>query len=78
MIGIQIVSARIGGVTGDGLAANIRKHYSPWLLYGLIVLLLVPGGSIAPAVTIWFLWSRLLRHSWVSRQGDTIGVVGSR
>lgn len=41
MIGIQIVSARIGRVTGDGIAANIRKHYSPWLLYGLVVLLLV-------------------------------------
>ena len=27
MIGIQIVSARIGRVTGHGLAANIRDHY---------------------------------------------------
>jgi len=27
MIGIQIVSARIGRVTGHGLAANIRQHY---------------------------------------------------
>jgi len=41
MIGIQVVSARIGRVTGDGIAANIRKHYPPWLLYGLVVLLLV-------------------------------------
>lgn len=41
MIAIQVVSARIGRVTGDGIAANIRKHYPPWLLYGLIVLLLV-------------------------------------
>lgn len=40
MVGIQIVSARIGRVTGDGLAANIRSHYSPWLLYGLVGLLL--------------------------------------
>jgi NRAMP (natural resistance-associated macrophage protein)-like metal ion transporter len=41
MVGIQVVSARIGRVTGDGLAANIRKHYPPWLLYGIVTLLLV-------------------------------------
>ncbi len=41
MVGIQTVSARIGRVTGHGLAANIRKHYSPWLLHGIVVLLLV-------------------------------------
>jgi NRAMP (natural resistance-associated macrophage protein)-like metal ion transporter len=41
MVGIQVVSARIGRVTGDGLAANIRKHYPPWLLYGIVGLLLV-------------------------------------
>jgi len=41
MIGIQIVSARIGRVTGHGLAANIRDHYPPWLLHGVVGLLLV-------------------------------------
>ena len=41
MVGIQTVSARIGRVTGRGLAANIRRHYPPWLLYGIVVLLLV-------------------------------------
>src|ERR1700687_4905246 len=41
MVGIQIVSARIGRVTGYGLAANIRRHYPPWLLYGIVVLLLI-------------------------------------
>lgn len=40
MVGIQIVSARIGRVTGHGLAANIRRHYPPWLLYGIVALLL--------------------------------------
>lgn len=40
MVGIQMVSARIGCVTGKGLAANIRKVYSPWLLYGIVLLLL--------------------------------------
>src|SRR5436305_14493032 len=41
MIGIQIVSARIGRVTGRGVAANIRAHYSPGLLYGIVGLLLI-------------------------------------
>ena len=41
MVGIQTVSARIGRVTGNGLAANIRRHYPPWLLYVIVVLLLI-------------------------------------
>jgi NRAMP (natural resistance-associated macrophage protein)-like metal ion transporter len=41
MVGIQIVSARIGRVTGHGLATNIRRHYPGWLLYAIVGLLLV-------------------------------------
>ena len=41
MIGIQIVSAQIGRVTGHGLAANIREHYPKPLLYGIVSLLLI-------------------------------------
>src|SRR5260221_8477908 len=41
MIGIQIVSARIGRVTGQGLAANIRQNYPRSLLYAVVSLLLV-------------------------------------
>ena len=41
MVGIQIVSARIGRVTGHGLAANIRDHFPPWLLHTVVGLLLV-------------------------------------
>ena len=41
MVGIQIVSARIGRVSGLGLAGNIRRHYSAWLLYTLVSLLVV-------------------------------------
>jgi Mn2+/Fe2+ NRAMP family transporter len=36
MVGIQMVSARNGRVTGHGLAANIRRRYPRWLLYSLI------------------------------------------
>ena len=41
MVGIQIVSARIGRVTGKGLAENIREYYPRWLVYGIVTLLLV-------------------------------------
>jgi NRAMP (natural resistance-associated macrophage protein)-like metal ion transporter len=41
MVGIQLVSARIGRVTGRGLSANIRRAYGPWLLHPIVLLLLV-------------------------------------
>ncbi len=41
MVGIQVVSARIGRVSGHGLATNIRRHYPSWLLYGVVGLLLI-------------------------------------
>ena len=41
MVGIQVVSARIGRVTGHGLATNLRRHYPHWLLYAIVGLLLV-------------------------------------
>ncbi|MFC3110989.1 NRAMP family divalent metal transporter [Undibacterium arcticum] len=41
MVGIQLVSARLGRVTGRGLAANIRRAYPPSLLYLIVLLLLV-------------------------------------
>src|SRR2546425_8778423 len=41
MVGIQIVSARIGRVTGHGIARNIRDHYPRPLLYFVVGLLLL-------------------------------------
>ncbi|MDB5927089.1 MAG: iron transporter [Betaproteobacteria bacterium] len=41
MVAIQLVSARIGRVTGHGLAANMRRYYPAWLTYGIVCLLLV-------------------------------------
>ena len=41
MAAIQEISARIGRVTGQGIAGNIRAHYSPWLLRAIVGLLLV-------------------------------------
>jgi NRAMP (natural resistance-associated macrophage protein)-like metal ion transporter len=40
MAAIQEISARIGRVTGHGIAGNIRAHYSPSLLRAIVLLLL--------------------------------------
>jgi NRAMP (natural resistance-associated macrophage protein)-like metal ion transporter len=41
MIGIQMLSARIGWVTGEGLAANINKMFPRWFTKTLVGLLVV-------------------------------------
>jgi NRAMP (natural resistance-associated macrophage protein)-like metal ion transporter len=41
MVAIQVISAKIGRVTGHGLASNIFKHYPAWLLYCVVGLLLL-------------------------------------
>ena len=51
MVGIQIVSARIGRVTGKGLAANIRRLFPRWVLLS-VVLLLVVANTINIAADI--------------------------
>ncbi len=41
MIAIQMVSARIGHITGRGLAANIRMSFPRWVLVGVVGLLML-------------------------------------
>src|SRR5256886_13588494 len=41
MVGIQMVSARIGRVTGHGLASNIGRHFPRPVLYSIVALLVV-------------------------------------
>jgi Mn2+/Fe2+ NRAMP family transporter len=41
MAAIQEISARIGRTSGAGLAANIRRHYPPWILQSIVCLLCV-------------------------------------
>ena len=41
MVGIQVVSAQIGRVSGKGLAGNIREHFPAWLVRSIVALLLV-------------------------------------
>lgn len=62
MAAIQEMCARIGLVTGRGLAANIKKHYSRWVLYTTTLLLLVANifnigadlGAMTKAVQLVF------------------------
>jgi NRAMP (natural resistance-associated macrophage protein)-like metal ion transporter len=51
MVGIQMVSARIGRVTGHGLAANIRRRFPRPVLHA-IVLMLVVANTINVAADI--------------------------
>ena len=41
MTAIQEISARVGRVTGRGIAANLRHYYPRWLLFPVIALLLI-------------------------------------
>jgi NRAMP (natural resistance-associated macrophage protein)-like metal ion transporter len=41
MVGIQMVSARLGYITGKGLAANVKAVFPAPVLYGIVGLLLV-------------------------------------
>jgi NRAMP (natural resistance-associated macrophage protein)-like metal ion transporter len=41
MVGIQMVSARLGFITGKGLAANVKGVFPHFVLYGIVGLLLI-------------------------------------
>jgi NRAMP (natural resistance-associated macrophage protein)-like metal ion transporter len=41
MVAIQQISARVGRITGKGLAGNLRQHYPNWLLQSIVALLFV-------------------------------------
>jgi len=44
MVAIQLVSAKIGRVTGIGIAGNMKKYYPRWIMVSLIFLML--GANI--------------------------------
>jgi NRAMP (natural resistance-associated macrophage protein)-like metal ion transporter len=60
MSGIQEISARIGRVTGQGIAANLRQYYPRWLLYSMVGPVVVANvinlgadiGAMAAAATL--------------------------
>jgi NRAMP (natural resistance-associated macrophage protein)-like metal ion transporter len=41
MAAVQEISGRIGRVTGQGIAGNIRRYYPAWLLYPVVILLVL-------------------------------------
>ena len=41
MVSVQLMCARLGMVTGRGLASAIRQRYPPWVLWGACLLLIV-------------------------------------
>ncbi len=70
MVSIQLIAARIGQVTGHGLATNIRRHYPAWLLYSLVLLLVIANAiNIAADIAAMADAARLLvggmRHAYV-------------
>ena len=60
MAAIQEISARIGRVTGQGIAGNLRAHYPAWLVQPIVLLLLVANtinlgadlGAMGEALTL--------------------------
>lgn len=39
MVAVQAICARIGRTTGRGIAGNLRRHYPPWLVQTIVILL---------------------------------------
>ena len=62
MIGIQVISARIGRVSGHGLASTIRRHYPRPLLFAIVGLLMLANtiniaadiAAMGSAATCWW------------------------
>jgi NRAMP (natural resistance-associated macrophage protein)-like metal ion transporter len=60
MTAIQMISARIGRTTGQGIAGVLRQHYPGWLLHSVVLLLLIANvinlgadlGAMADAMTL--------------------------
>jgi NRAMP (natural resistance-associated macrophage protein)-like metal ion transporter len=71
MVAIQLVSARIGWVTGQGLAANLRHRYPRPLALGIVALLVVAntinlGADLAAMAAAARLLSGVdAPHAWV-------------
>ncbi|WP_367160551.1 Nramp family divalent metal transporter [Kozakia baliensis] len=68
MVAIQIVSARIGRTTGHGIAEALRRHYPPWLLSVVVLMLLIANiinlgadlGAMADALSLLLPASHIL------------------
>jgi NRAMP (natural resistance-associated macrophage protein)-like metal ion transporter len=60
MVAIQQISARIGRITGKGIAGNLRQHYPNWVLHIIVALLFIANtinigadlGAMADALAL--------------------------
>ncbi len=60
MATIQLICAKVGIVTGMGLAGVLRRHYPPWLMYPAVIGLVIANtinvgadlGAIAAAINL--------------------------
>src|SRR5712671_4000218 len=60
MAAVQFICAKIGMVSGMGLAAVLREHYARWVVYGSVSLLVIANtinagtdiGAIAAAINL--------------------------
>src|SRR5260370_33733369 len=51
LVGVQEACARIGAVTGKGIAAVLREHFSKPVLYVVVLLVLIANTiNIVPAI----------------------------
>lgn len=70
MVAIQLVSARIGWVTGQGLAANLRQRYPAPLVAAMVLLLVVAntinlGADLAAMASAAHLLAGGNNHGWL-------------
>ena len=76
MVGIQMVSARLGFITGKGLAANVKAIFPRSVLYAIVGLLLVANTiNIAADVAAMGEALRLLLGGWAHLYSVCFGVL---
>ena len=76
MVGIQMVSARMGRVTGHGLASNIRRHFPRPVLYAIVAMLVVANTiNIAADIAAMGEALRLVARRTGARHAIVFGVV---
>src|ERR1700720_417889 len=76
MVGIQMVSARLGYITGKGLAANVKAVFPRPVLYGIVGLLLVANTiNIAADIAAMGEALRLLLGGYAHLYSVTFGLL---
>jgi NRAMP (natural resistance-associated macrophage protein)-like metal ion transporter len=76
MVGIQMVSARLGFITGKGLAANVKAVFPRPVLYGIVGLLLIANTiNIAADIAAMGEALRLLLGGWAHLYSVCFGVL---